>query len=102
MTKDIRYANTSPYANTRFFDNFLDVWKPREVPAALDDRFYTIEAVYKWRPDLLSFDLYETSKLWWVFAVRNPNALKDPVFDFIPGKKIFLPDKAKLFSALGV
>ena len=102
MSIKITYANTSPYADTRFFNNFMDKWEPRDVPAEKDDSLYELERVYRWRPDLLSFDLYGTSKLWWVFAVRNPNTIKDPVFDFVPGKKIFLPNKEKLFTALGV
>jgi len=96
------YSPTSPYAETTFFNKFLDIWTPREIPFELDDPLYELQAVYKWRPDLLSFDLYQTPRLWWVFAVRNPNTLKDPVFSMVPGVKIYLPNKDKLFSALGV
>jgi hypothetical protein len=37
-----------------------------------------------------------------VFAVRNPNVLKDPVFDFVPGATIRIPKKETLAEALGV
>lgn len=101
MVKLVNYSNTSPYSDTTFFNGAMDIWTPREVPFEIDDPIYEIEAVYKWRPDLLSDDLYDTPRLWWVFAVRNPNTIKDPVFDFVPGKRIFLPNKDLLFTSIG-
>jgi hypothetical protein len=50
----------------------------------------------------LAYDLYNDSRLWWVFAQRNPNRLKDPVFDFVAGTSIYLPDIANLKTALGI
>jgi hypothetical protein len=72
------------------------------VPADDDDYLYEVEAQYNFRPDLLSYDLYGTPKLWWVFAQRNLDILKDPVFDFKSGVKIFLPKKSALQKALGI
>ena len=38
---------------------------------------YTIESQYQYRPDLLAYDLYGSTKLWWVFAQRNMNIIKE-------------------------
>jgi hypothetical protein len=40
--------------------------------------------------------------LWWVFAVRNPNVIKDPIFDFFPGQTIYIPNKNTLTTYLGL
>jgi hypothetical protein len=37
-----------------------------------------------------------------VFSVRNPNALQDPVFDFVPGAIIYIPKKETIQAAIGV
>ena len=97
------YTKTSPYATTTVTaSGELDLLKIRPVPADDDDFLYTVEAQYNNRPDLLAFDLYGTPKLWWVFAQRNLDVLKDPVFDMTAGTKIFLPKKSSLQKALGI
>jgi len=40
--------------------------------------------------------------LWWVFAIRNPNVIQDPIFDFQPGVIIYIPQKTNLTTALGL
>ena len=74
----------------------------RKVTAYADDVQFTINTVYQYRPDLLAHDLYGDSALWWVFAMRNPNVLKDPIFDFYPGVTIYIPKKTNLNNDLGV
>ena len=99
----MRYSIYSQYYNTPIVnDNYLDVWTYRDVPILSNDREFEINAIYNLRPDLLASDLYGDSRLWWVFADRNPNTLKDPLGDFIIGTKIFLPQKDPLFSSLGL
>jgi len=51
---------------------------------------------------MLAFDLYSNSNLWWVFAQRNPNTLKDPYFDFVTGLGIYIPKLAVIQQALGM
>ncbi len=55
-----------------------------------------------YRPDLLAFDLYGDAQLWWVFTQRNMDVLEDPIFDFVPGKKIYIPKASGLRTVLGV
>ncbi len=99
MTK---YRQTSPYYNTVQNNLYLELLKIRPVPAETDDFLYTIENQYKYRPDLLSYDLYGTPKLWWVFVQRNMSTIKDPIFDFVPGTQIYIPKKSNLERLLGV
>ena len=96
------YSPNSPYYLTKNYGNFLDVLTIREIPAHSSDTYYEIDHVYNFRPDLLAGDLYDDSGLWWVFAVRNANTIKDPIFDFATGAKIYIPLKTTLISLLKV
>jgi hypothetical protein len=98
----VNYSKSSPYADTKPFGNFLDTLNYRSIPARPDDVMYTIDRVYKYRPDLLAYDLYGDAALWWVFAVRNPNTLKNPLGDFLPGVSIAIPKQATIKNALGL
>ena len=96
------YKNTSPWFTTTIKKNYLDILRIRTVSAEPDDFLYGIESQYTYRPDLLAFDLYGESALWWVFIQRNLDVLQDPVFDFVAGKKIYIPKKSSLFTILGL
>lgn len=96
------YLTSSPYFNTELFGDFLDTLSYRAIPKEVDDIVYTIKPQHALRPDLLAYDLYGDANLWWVFAVRNPNAIEDPIFDFQPGVTIFLPKSTTLKKALGL
>jgi hypothetical protein len=96
------YTKTSPWVNTPQNNLYLELLEIRPVPAELDDYRYTIENQYRHRPDLLSFDLYGTPKLWWVFVQRNMSVIKDPIYDFVPGTTIYIPKKSNLNKYLGV
>ncbi len=96
------YSNTSPWYNTQVVENHLDLLAIRPVSAEPDDFLYTIEAQYAYRPDLLAFDLYGEASLWWVFIQRNLDVLEDPIFDFVPGKKIYIPKNSSLRQVLGI
>ena len=97
-----RYTKFSPYYKTPENNLYLELLKIRPVPAEADDFEYVIQSQYRHRPDLLAFDLYGNSKLWWVIVQRNLDKIKDPIYDFEPGTKIFLPKKTNLEKFLGV
>ena len=102
MANDV-YPATSPYYFTDVVNNnFLDVMVNRPIPMQPSDIYWVITPVYEYRPDLLAYDLYGDSRLWWVFAQRNPNRLKDPLFDFVTGVGIYLPTSANLTQWLGL
>ncbi len=96
------YNADSPYADTGLFRIGLDVMEHRKIPRYADDKLFEIDPEYHMRPDKLAHDLYGSWKLWWVFAARNPSALKDPMYHFVTGNKIFLPTKQTLKAALGL
>lgn len=98
----VTYSRTSPYADTPEYGFFLDLANIPTIPFESSDVAYEIDNIYNNRPDLLAFDLYGDPGLWWVFSVRNPNVLQDPLFDFIPGVTIFIPQKQNLVTALGL
>lgn len=79
---------------------FLDINKLPDIKVTLSDEEYVIDPAYDERPDLLAKALYNNSRLWWVFALRNPDVIKDPLRDFKSGTVIFLPSAGSI-SALG-
>jgi hypothetical protein len=96
------YNKNSPYYDTKTYGGFLDVMQSRPFRKLSSDVVYQIDRIYQYRPDLLAYDLYGDVGLWWVFAVRNPNVIKDPVFDFRPGVSIYIPKKETLITDLGL
>jgi hypothetical protein len=96
------YSQSSPYKSTSQNSLYLELLEIRPIPAEPDDFLYTIENQYKNRPDLLAYDLYGNAKLWWVFVQRNMQIIRDPIYDFEPGKRIYLPKKSNLQKFLGV
>lgn len=78
--------------------SFLDVNKLPTLKSSTKDELYEIGHAFEERPDLLAFKLYSNANLWWVFSLRNPDVLKDPIRDFIPGKQIYLPSPESVQS----
>jgi len=72
------------------------------VPASDDDALYEVQEQYTHRPDLLAYDLYNDYRLWWVFAQRNMDIIRDPVYDLEAGIEIYLPKADKLRQFLGL
>jgi hypothetical protein len=99
----VSYSKSSPYYNTNTFGkNLLDILVSRTISKQPDDVKFEINGTYQFRPDLLAFDLYGDTSLWWVFRARNPNAIEDPIFDFRAGVTIFVPKKTTLVTNLGI
>lgn len=96
------YSSTSPYYSSLVNQSYLDVLTLRQIKPLKDDVYYEVGSKYENRPDLLAYDIYGDSKLWWVFAVRNKDIIKDPVYDLVAGVKIYIPKLATLKSNLGI
>jgi hypothetical protein len=96
------YKNSSPYYQTSMQGNYLDITRFRNIPSFADDVEYEILPQYEYRPDLLAYDLYDDVNLWWVFAVRNKDVIKDPVYDMYAGQKIRIPLLQTLQQVLGL
>ena len=95
------YNKVSPYVNTSMSQGYLDILNFIDIPAEADDIEFSITSLYMHRPDLLAYDIYGDSQLWWTFAVRNKDVLRDPVYDFVPGQIIFLPKLETIKTAIG-
>jgi len=95
------YDSTSPYFTTSYTQFYLDPMVNRPIPKSPDDKPWVITQTYQYRPDLLAYDLYNTSTLWWVFYQRNPNTLQAPPLDFKAGTTIYLPKITVLQETLG-
>jgi hypothetical protein len=96
-----QYGATSPYFETGYSQFYLDTMVNRPIPKEDDDLQFTINLTYRYRPDLLAYDLYGTPSLWWVFYQRNPNTLQAPPLDFDVGVQLFLPKITTLKTVLG-
>jgi hypothetical protein len=95
------YNKVSPYVNTSMNQGYLDILNFIDIPSEADDIEFSITSLYMHRPDLLAYDIYGDSQLWWTFAVRNKDVLRDPVYDFVPGQIIFLPKLETIKTAIG-
>ena len=90
-----KYNSGSVYRSTTIIDNkYLDIYNS-EIDFTKDYGLYdyTIENKYNLRPDLLAFNLYGDSELWWVFAKFNQDQLSDPIIDFVSGLEIQVPER---------
>lgn len=96
------YDATSPYYITPQTRFGLGIMANRPVPKKASDQLFTINLTYQYRPDLLAFDLYGDSRLWWVFYQRNPNTLNNPIADFDIGVEIYLPTLETIKTSLGL
>ena len=98
----VSYSKSSPYFTTPQTNNYLDIMSIRDIPSSVGDTLFLLTSQYKHRPDLLAYDLYQDANLWWVFAMRNKDIIRDPVYDMIPGVKIYLPQRQILNRLLGI
>lgn len=97
-----QYDASSPYYQTEYSQFFLDVMINRPIPKQDDDILFKINLTYQYRPDLLAYDLYDNSRLWWVFYQRNPNTLQAPPLDFKTDTVIYVPKITTLRNVLGI
>lgn len=88
-----KYKNTSVYSNTRINKYFLDLYEPPMTPDLENYKTLTLDSKYNHRPDLLAYDLYGQSELWWVFTFYNRDLIKNPIYDFKSGLQIKIPAK---------
>lgn len=102
MAISTSYKNSSPYSNTQYLDGkFLDLLTYKVLPAQSDDIYKQIGNTWQYRPDLMSYDLYQTVDYWWVFMVRNRDVIIDPIWDFTADKMIYIPKLQTIVTTLG-
>lgn len=87
----VSYSKASPYSETTQESWYLGIYDPRTFTFSSNDTKMTITAEYQYRPDKLSQALYGTPEFMWVFSVRNPDILKDYIWDMVAGLEIIVP-----------
>lgn len=96
------YTRKSFLKNSEVIENrFLGFNQLPRIKKTADDEIYEIGTGYDERPDLLAHQIYGDSKLWWVFALRNPDILQDPIRDFKSGVSIILPSEYAIRLLVG-
>ena len=95
------HSKDSFLRNAKVNDFYLDINSLPKLPKSINDDLYTIESRYENRPDLLAHKLYGTANLWWVFALRNPDKIVDPLEDFTAGKEIRVPTQETIDRVIG-
>lgn len=97
----VQYNITSPYYGTPQSSWHLGYWQGTRLTKSEDDDLYRIPNEYNFRPDRLAHKLYGNSGLWWIFAVVNPDVIKDPIWDFKAGTVISIPTARRIETFLG-
>lgn len=97
----VDYKASSPYYDTKQTTWYLSNYEPRNIGRDGTDIIKILETKYEFRPDLLSYDLYGTPNFWWVFMEVNPDAIKDPVYDFKAGLTIYVPTATRITNIAG-
>jgi len=98
------YKNTSMFKNVpqrSFYVEYLDSSNAIVISPDVNDITIIISHTHNLRPDLLSNEIYGTPDLWWIFTLRNPDSLLDPIYDFTTGKEIKIPTSERAFGFLG-
>lgn len=90
------YKKVSPWGITPQTSFYLDLYIHRSIPADETDRFYVIPVKFHERPDLAAYDIYKKTDFWWIFAVRNPDLIMDPIYDFKSDLQIRVPTFERL------
>jgi hypothetical protein len=97
----IQYSANNPYFATPQSSRAIGSFVFRAVPPNGADTLYTILSHQQYRPDRLSYDLYNTPAFWWIFPVRNPFLRADPVWGLTTGLQLMVPSADYLRRTLG-
>ena len=97
----INYPANSPYASTPQTSWYIGSLVFRPILPDAGDQPFVLQLRHQYRPDRLSYDLYNTPAYWWVFCVRNPFLRRDPIWRFTNGVTIIVPSGDYLRRILG-
>lgn len=86
----VTYSSLSQYSNTQQTTWYLDVYTDLGFGPDSSDQQIVLDSRFKNRPDKLAYELYGQSSLWYLFYLVNNN-ISDPIFDMVPGNKIYVP-----------
>ena len=66
-----RYNYHLIYTDPYTWEKFLETYKIPEIKSRPTDITYVITIDREFRPDLISYDFYDTPSLWWLFCIVN-------------------------------
>lgn len=89
------------YRAEKINDIFLGLNNLPTIQKSLKDEVYVIGHGYDERPDLLAHAIYGKTSVWWVFALRNPDVIRDPIRDFKAGTEIIVPAEESVQKLIG-
>jgi len=95
------YPANSPYASTPQTSWCIGILSFRPIPPDSADQPFVLQMTHEYRPDRLSYELYNTPAYWWVFCERNPFLRRDPIWRFTNGLRIIVPASDYLQRLLG-
>lgn len=87
------------YSDTLITDFYLDLAKFPDMTKLVGGKtpvVITVDPKYQYRPDLLSYALYDNSSYWWLIVMLNRNSLKDPIRDLKAGMSLLVLSRADL------
>jgi len=87
--------------NAGTFEGFLDINTLPKIPTDSYEIDFKIKDAHVGRPDILANELYGTPRLWWVFALKIPDIIKDPLNDFKAGVVIKIPSPETVKNMMG-
>jgi len=94
MTKyEIIFDNNINQMRAGFFNKNL---YKTEINQNHGDTYWTIEAGYEYRTDLISYKFYGTAKYDWI--IEEVNNIKDPIKDVKIGKKIIILSPTRIMT----
>lgn len=80
------------YKKTQVSNNVLQYANLPVLEPSADDEYWVIEPKYHQRPDKLAFEKYGSESLYYVFLLANIDLMEDPIFDFVEGLEIRVPN----------
>lgn len=95
------YHKYSPFKNAEQGTWYLGYNIPKHMKPSSDDDIYTIEGKYNEQPWRLAKALYGDERLYYIFAILNPDLLVDPVYDFKTGITIRIPSVSRVKKYVG-
>lgn len=96
-----RYNSHNSYQDPETGNKFFQSWNPPVIPQNNSDLTYIIPANMAFRPDLISYNFYDTPLLGWVISyvngVMNP---LDHTNGLYAGRAVRIPNITTVVSAL--
>lgn len=88
-----KYNSNSNYSKTVLNKKYLETYNPLLTRNSLSPEtiLVKVEGKYNRRPDLMAYDYFGSSDLWWVIVHYNREVLKDPINDFTSGLELVIP-----------